>query len=99
MKLAPAKVAKQIGSMRHARNEKYKKNLKKDSSRESVLAKTKVTTFRGKVKRFGYYNVIASHFAELAQELRALHAAVNGDVAAVAELKSTWDARMLKVRS
>ena len=27
----------------------------------------------------------------ISQELRALHAAVNGDVAAIAELKSTWD--------
>ena len=56
-----------------------------------MLAKAKATSLRGKVKRFGDYNVIAPRFAVVSQELRALHAAVNGDVAAVAELKSTCD--------
>ena len=56
-----------------------------------MFAKAKATSLRGKVKRFGDYNIIAPRFAEVSQELRALHAAVNGDVAAVAELKSTWD--------
>ncbi len=35
--------------------------------------------------------MIAPRFAVLAQELRAMHANVNGDVAVIAELKSTWD--------
>ena len=56
-----------------------------------MLAKAKATSLRGKVKRFGDYNGIAPRFAVVSQELRALHAAVNGDVAAIAELKSTWD--------
>ena len=56
-----------------------------------MLAKAKATSLRDKVKRFGHYNVIAPRFTVVSQELRALHAAVNGDVAVIAELKSTWD--------
>ncbi len=56
-----------------------------------MLAKAKATSLRGKVKRFSDYNVIAPRFAMISQELQALHAAVNDDVAAIAKLKSTWD--------
>ena len=77
--------------VRQAQNRRYKENIRNDSSRASVLAKAKATSLRGKVKRFGDYNIIAPRFAVLSQELRALHAGVNGDVAAIAELKSSWD--------
>ncbi len=35
--------------------------------------------------------MIAPRLAKLAQELRALHACMNGDIASISELKSTWD--------
>ncbi len=35
--------------------------------------------------------MIATRFAVISQKLRALHASVNEDVAAIAELKSFWD--------
>ncbi len=47
--------------------------------------------FQGQIQAIRSKNLIAPCFAVLGQELRALHAAINGHVFSIAELKSTWE--------